>query len=110
MTIKELIKILEKEDPNRIMKKGFHQAHAYRGFYAELAVEPAENVLIKEMIETLKGALSMTFEGYKGGMYTMYETTDVWMAMWGDLGYPLSPGLLECWLENQKLTEKMKDE
>ena len=108
MTIKELIMILEKEDPNRIMKKGFHKTQSYRGFYDELAVEPAVNVFIKEMIDTLKGALSKAFEGYKGGMYTMYETTDVWMAMWGDLGYPLSPELLECWLENQKLTEKIK--
>lgn len=82
----DLIATLEKEDPARVLPFGFHRPHSYRGYYEQLAFEPAENITIGEMLAAARSALGATFEGYKGGDYTMDERTECWIAHYGQSG------------------------
>lgn len=101
----QLIEILEEEaDPARVVPHGFANAHSYRGYYHELAVEPAENVTVAEMLATLRGALGATFRGYKGGDYVMDEYTTVYLAHYGATGEQLGPMHLRLMLGQSDAT------
>ena len=95
MNLGELIDFLEHQDPNFIVKKGFHEPHSYRGYYEQLAFEPCDNISCKEMLEAAKEALDKTYEGYKGGDFKMTQYTEVWIANYGDCGDGISHLLLE---------------
>lgn len=61
--------------------------NSYRGYYEDLAVQPAEAyVTVQEFRGTLKGSLGKTFTGYKGGQFTMDRKSTVWVSAHG-----------ECW-------------
>ncbi|MFD0855939.1 hypothetical protein ACFQ07_27115, partial [Actinomadura adrarensis] len=98
MTLAELIAALEAADPNLVVPEGFTNPHSYRGYYHQLAFEPASNVTVASMIEAAHSALGETFEGYKGGYYTMREDTDCWLASWGACGEEITPELLRTML------------
>lgn len=89
MTIGQLIVELSNYDPDLplcIHQKniGWHDVSSYRGYYDHLAIEPGECILtVKDAQRDLQQALGRTFVGYKGGEYTMTETTPVWVANWG---------------------------
>lgn len=83
MTLQKLIQLLEAAPQGKIVPKGFTSPHSWRGVYAELAFEPAENVKVSEMLADAKSALGKTFEGYKGGDFTMDENTEVHIADYG---------------------------
>ena len=40
---------------------------------------------VGEFIKALDLAVGLTFEGYKGGQYTMYADTDLWVSEYGDV-------------------------
>ena len=82
----DLIAALAKEDPARVLPVGFNRPHSYRGYYEQLAFEPAENITIGEMLAAARSALGTTFTGYKGGDYTMGEHTECWIANYGESG------------------------
>lgn len=84
MQLIDLIKRLEQEDPNKIIRKGFHNPHSYRGYYEELSFEPLENAKISEMLKCAKESLGNTYEGYKGGEFTMTEYTNCNIAFIGE--------------------------
>jgi hypothetical protein len=84
--LKELIEWLEKQNPDLVVPHGFGKPMSYRGYYEQLAFEPLENARLGDMLEHAKSALGNTFEGYKGGDYTMTETTDCWIAEYGTSG------------------------
>lgn len=84
MKLGEIIKILKKYDSEKIVKNGFKYPHSYRGFYFLLAFEPAQNVSIKSMLECAKSAVGKTFIGYKGGEFTMDESTECFLAEYGN--------------------------
>jgi hypothetical protein len=99
----ELIKALEAEDPRKVLPDGFSNPHRWRGDYMDLAFEPAKNVTVAAMLADAKRSLGATFEGYKGGEYTMEEYTDCWLCEYGTsagaetigrrlLGYMLAAG------------------
>jgi len=95
----KLITRLEQEDPNRILPLGFAEPHSYRGYYNDLAFEPRQNISIGDMLAAARSAVGATFEGYKGGDYTMSEYTDCWIANYGrDGDNKLGPLLLELLL------------
>ncbi len=94
MTLGELIKALEKQNPDLVVPHGFSEPHSYRGYYDELAFEPADNMTIGKMLKCAKYALGKTYTGYKGGDYTMHEWTDVWLAHYGCCGESIGPTLL----------------
>lgn len=99
LTLGDLIKRLELEDPNRILPMGFHEPHSYRGNYNDLAFEPAYDISIREMLEAAREALGTTYVGYKGGEYLMTEHTDCWISHYGESGdNRIGPLLLELLL------------
>lgn len=83
MKLGELIDYLKSQDPNRVLAKGFGAPHSYRGYYEDLAFEPATNVSIGEMLKRAEDAVGQTFYGYKGGHYTMDHDTRVWVSPYG---------------------------
>lgn len=86
MRLGELIEFLKGVDPAKVCRFGLKNPHSYRGYYEDLAFEPAENVTVGEMLAAAEYALGETFTGYKGGEYVMGEHTDCWLANYGDGG------------------------
>jgi hypothetical protein len=67
-------------------------AHSYRGYYAELAFEPAgwELGTVDDFMEELSEAIGSTYEGWKGGEFTMGLDTHVFLAYEGTTGRPVT--------------------
>ena len=57
---------------------------SYRGIYAELAIEPCHGgdpMLVQDLFEFLQQAVEgYTFQGWKGGEYTVGPDTPVWIS------------------------------
>ena len=94
MYLKTLIELLEKEDPNRVLPIGFYYPHAFRGDYYDLAFVLRRYVTVGDCLAAAKSAVDSTYEGYKGGEYTMYEYTNVWFSAVGDSDYADKAGPL----------------
>ncbi len=91
-----IIARLEREDPDRRIPDGFHQPHSYRGFYDQLAFEPAADISIGDMLTAARSALGATYQGYKGGDYRMDGDVHCWIANWGNSdGTPITASLLD---------------
>ena len=100
MTLSELIERLEKADPAAVVRNGFSTAHSYRGYYEDLAFEPATSVPVGHMLNCAKAALGKTYCGWKGGEFLMHEYTTVWIAEHGCTGEELGPLLLSYMLND----------
>lgn len=99
MTLAEIITALEAEDPRKVLPQGFNSPHSYRGYYDELAFEPARNVTVADMLKDARSALGNTYQGYKGGDYVMSDDTDCWLAHYGTAaGESIGPLLLRLML------------
>jgi hypothetical protein len=83
MTLGELIALLETLPRDRVCVHAFTNPHSWRGVYAELAFEPADNRTIGEMLSAARSAVGTTYQGYKGGYYTMSEWTSVHIERYG---------------------------
>lgn len=95
MTLDELTTLLGKTDPELVLPNGFTNPHSYRGYYDELAFEPAENVTVGSMLSAAWSADGATYTGYKGGEYTMTSDTTCWIAYEGSVGgEEITPALL----------------
>lgn len=108
MTLDELIKALEAEGGHgRVLPLGFGNPHSYRGFYDELAFEPLAGVTVGQMLADARRALGATYEGWKGGEYTMKGYTDCWLAEQGSTspGETIGPTLLTCLLTSDELSD-----
>ena len=57
------------------------------------------NATISDMLNYAKSAMGNTFEGYKGGEYTMGEDTPCWISPYGESGKADQIGqtLLKMW-------------
>jgi hypothetical protein len=88
-TLGEIISYLSGLPLDMVVKQGFTNAHSYRGYYEDLAFEPAPNVTVRQMLQCAKDALGRKFQGYKGGEYAMGEHTDCWLAEYGSSGVPI---------------------
>lgn len=102
MTLGELIKFLENQDPNLIVPMGFHNPHSYRGYYHDLAFEPLKNISVGEMLACAKSAIGKTFIGWKGGEFVMDEDTNIWLAEEGRCGESIGEVLLNYVVGNYK--------
>jgi hypothetical protein len=99
LSLGDLITRLEREDPNRVVPLGFARPHSYRGDYMDLAFEPVSNVTIGSMLDAARSAVGTTYQGWKGGDYTMGEHTGCWLAEEGTSGdNKLGPLLLDLLL------------
>ncbi|MFC9490722.1 hypothetical protein ACFTZM_32240, partial [Streptomyces hydrogenans] len=65
MPLGELITALEAADPDLVLPDGFTHPHSYRGYYHELAFEPAHNATVGEMLADARSALGTTYTGWK---------------------------------------------
>lgn len=101
MYLKQLIEFLENYNDGRVCRKGLVHPHSYRGYYEDLAFEVGRDVPVHEMLREAKECLGKTFEGYKGGEFTMHEYTEVWLADWGCTGEGIGPLLLEYMLNDE---------
>ena len=96
--LQDLIEFLESQPADKVVRFGFGSPMSYRGYYEDLAFDPAENVTIGSMLAHAKSALGQTFQGYKGGDYTMHEYTDCWIAEYGRSGGDkIGPTLMKYW-------------
>lgn len=75
----DLIAALEAAGPDTKVRDGFTRPHSYRGFYDELAFELVHDVTVAEMLADARSALNATYQGWKGGDYTMDRYTPVWL-------------------------------
>jgi hypothetical protein len=98
MVLRELIAALEAADPDTVLPLGFSNPHSYRGYYTDLAFEPTANVTVGQMLANARTALGATYQGYKGGDYTMDQWTECWLAEHGHEGESLGPILLTLML------------
>jgi hypothetical protein len=89
MILGELIEFLERQDPLRVVTRGFGRPHSYRMDYSQVAFEPAVNVTVDSMLINARGAIGPTFIGWKGGEYEFDERTEAFIAEYGDPGQPV---------------------
>jgi hypothetical protein len=100
--LQDILDRLEQEDPNLVLLKGWKHPHSYRGYYSELGVEPCGPTEVRELIATLKGAIGSTFQGWKGGDYTMHEYVEVYLAEQGCVGEALTVSWLDLLIQLSK--------
>lgn len=61
--------------------------HSYRGYYSDLCFESTDKpVKASRLLEGARTSVGRTFEGYKGGDFTMGEDTPLWVAPYGCTG------------------------
>lgn len=90
ITLGQLIQLLSHVDPKKEVRFDFARftpgsLDSYRGYYGQLALSWGEDTktagdLLKECRETV----GKVMQGYKGGDFTMHESTPVWVANYGD--------------------------
>lgn len=99
MSLDEIITTLAAEDPNRVLPYGFDNPHSYRGYYTDLAFEPATDITVGDMLEAARNALGHTYTGWKGGEFRMSGYSDCWLSMEGSAsGESIGPLLLKLML------------
>lgn len=86
MTLRELQRALEVLPKDLVFDHGFAKPHSYRGNYEYLGLEPAKNVTVESMLDTLEEADGSTYTGYKGGEFTMHGKIPVYLAHYGNCG------------------------
>jgi len=94
LTLGELIDTLSRCNPATHVLLGFGNPHSYRGCYEELAFEPVEDTTVGAMLACATEALGSTYQGYKGGYFTMTAYTSVWLAQEGTCGEGIGPVLI----------------
>jgi len=85
-----LIATLESIPPDTVAANGFANPHSYRGYYDQLAFEPVPNLTVATMLAEARKAMGATYQGWKGGDYTMGAGTTVWLADEGSTGVPIT--------------------
>lgn len=75
---------------------GYARAISYRGDYSMISFAPEADTRLGVMLRAARNAIGQTFTGWKGGDFEMKEGTPVWLANDGELGPPLSDGLLHA--------------
>lgn len=85
MNLGQLIELLKAmPDKAKVLPKGFKNPHSWRGIYAELAFEPADNVSVADMLAAAESAVGSTYEGWKGGDNTMQRDTTIHISKPGE--------------------------
>lgn len=87
MKLKTIISLLEKFPESQYVEQGFGNPHSWRGSYDELSFEPVDNTTVGEMLQAAKSAVGETYQGWKGGDYTMTLDTEVnidYIGSWSD--------------------------
>ncbi len=85
-TLGDLIEWLRSQDASRVVPYAFGSPHSDRGSYRDLAFAPEESSTIGAMLAHAEAAVGRTFEGYKGGSFTMGDWSNVKIGDWGICG------------------------
>lgn len=109
MYLLALVQELRKHDPDKHVALGFHNPHSHRANYYDLAFEPIENTTVGAMLAAAEDAEGRTFQGYKGGDFTMGSYTDVFLAWEGSCGEEISVFTL-AYMLGGKVTMEMLQE
>lgn len=105
-----MIRMLREEDPNLVMPIGFHEPHSWRGDYYNLAFEPARNIKVGAVLAAAESALGATYEGYKGGDFTMNEHSTCHLDHYGSSGgETIGPVMLKLMLAVAKAGIKIEE-
>ena len=70
-------------DDAYVFSIAFDEAHSYRGYYDEVAFEPATGVSVGKIKQQIERAFNETFTGYKGGEFQYSADTPVHLAYYG---------------------------
>lgn len=91
MTLGGLVTALEGYDPDAwvlydmIEGRSPSSPQSYRGYYCDLSLPPrADPIRVSDLLELCREAVGRTFEGYKGGDFTMHSKTPLWASPYGD--------------------------
>lgn len=104
MTLDELIAALEAAPQDKVLPLGFGHPDSYRGIYAELMFCPVADVAVGQMLADARSALGATYQGWKGGDFTMSGYTECWLAYRGHGdGEIIGPVLLSLLLSADEL-------
>ena len=88
VTLGELIAALNNADPNGLVY--LTEPHSYRGYYDDLALEPADfAITVTQLLNQLNWVINTELTGYKGGEFMMSADTPVWVANHGCTGQAL---------------------
>lgn len=68
---------------------------SYRGYYSDLSFEPASPSKAADFVAQCEKALNATYEGYKGGDYTMGANTPLWRAPYSCCGDAIIDAAIE---------------
>lgn len=88
MTLGGLISILEGCPSDRLVEydNGAYPSEpiSYRGYYSDLSFTPTSSpVTAGELLREANDAIGASFEGYKGGDFTMHAKTPLWASPYG---------------------------
>lgn len=90
LTVGEILTHLKNKEPDTGVRFDFGYFspgtfHSYRGYYEDLAVEYVkEDCTVEQLRNRLQACLGTDFYGWKGGTFTMYSDTPVWVANSGE--------------------------
>ena len=90
MELHEIVQVLEREDPDLVLKKSFGKPHSYRGYYEQLGFEWIKPTTVKAHIKMLRKQVGKTYCGYKGGGFKMDWHTECNFAVMGSTGEPIT--------------------
>jgi hypothetical protein len=103
MTLGELIKWFEKQDPNLVVKDGFGPPHSDYGYYDHIAFDPLPKTKINDMIEFAKSAIGKEFISGKGGIkFKVDEYTSVYIGKDNEMGEEVTPLHFKYWILSEK--------
>ncbi|HEC65520.1 MAG TPA: hypothetical protein ENI23_09510 [bacterium] len=93
-TLGEVILLLKSQPPFNIIELDFTTDNpsdliSYRGYYTDLALDYDDDVIgtnVRQLLKMFEEADGRTYEGYKGGDFTMHRKTLVWVAPYGSCG------------------------
>lgn len=95
-SVKNALVLVQMPDGRRLSISGDEDSlHSYRGYYSDLALTPThgEPITLRDLLVLCEAALGGTFEGYKGGGFTMEEDTPLWIATHG---YATQVAVMAC--------------
>lgn len=89
LTLGSLVDFLKSADPTlSVIYDGGDspsEPQSYRGYYCDLSFPPSSTpITVKELLAEAEASIGTTFEGYKGGDFTMSKSTPLWASHYGE--------------------------
>jgi hypothetical protein len=110
----DLLKQVERDEQTTVMFDFCGLApdkiRSYRGYYEQLSVDYREGItLLEPFISDLDLAIGQTYEGYKGGEFTMHRGTPLWVSPYGRAETTVITGIMKHYNTVILKTRYLKD-